>query len=235
MIFLKDILPIFKKYDITLKESYKELGDIYTFVFQSDKAVNWKAGQHGIFTITHKKIKKAIRPFSLASTSEEGHIKISMRIGDNPSEFKKAILELSPGMRMNMRGPIGNFYIQDNKPTLLIAGGIGITPYRAIIKDLTYSKEKKPNIMKLIYIDSNDEYIYKEEFDTLCNELDIKLSYLTKREELTKVIEKFVADNGNSGNYFVVGTKKMTDSITKFLKEQEIEKSNIKHDVFFGY
>lgn len=235
MTFLKDILPIFKKHEISFIESYREVGDIFTFIFQKEKDVKWKSGQHGIFTITHEKINKATRAFSIASTSDEGHVKISMRISENPSEFKKAFMDLKPGMKMSMRGPIGSFYIHDNRPTLLIAGGIGITPYRAILKDLMQHTDKIPSFIKLLYIDSSEEYIYKDEFDSISNDSEIIIKYLTKREDLTKEIVKFSSEYGNEGNYFMVGSKKMIQSTSKLLKEQKIKRSNIEKDTFIGY
>lgn len=43
-------------------------------------------------------------------------------------------MELTPGMTVTMRGPVGPFYVKGNGPLLLIAGGIGITPFRSILK-----------------------------------------------------------------------------------------------------
>ena len=39
-----------------------------------------------------------------------------------------------------MSGPIGSFYLKDNNPALLIAGGIGITPFSSILKQVEESK-----------------------------------------------------------------------------------------------
>ncbi len=86
--------------------------------------------------ITHKKIKNGTKPFTLASAPTEKVVKITTRISNDPSEFKKALLELKQGMTISMSGPVGSFYLKDNSPTLLIAGGIGITPFRSIIKQL---------------------------------------------------------------------------------------------------
>lgn len=87
-----------------------------------------------MFTITHKKIKNPTRPFTLASAPTENIIKVTMKITDNASDFKKAMLELNKGMKISMSGPVGSFYLKDDRPTILIAGGIGITPFRSILK-----------------------------------------------------------------------------------------------------
>ena len=136
MSFFQDALSIFKKKDLLFLESYKESEDVYTFLFEKEEDLTWKAGQHGLLSITHKKIKNGTKPFTLASAPAEKVIKITTRISNDPSEFKKALLELKPGMKISMSGPVGSFYLKDNSATLLIAGGIGITPFRSIVKQL---------------------------------------------------------------------------------------------------
>ena len=136
MSFFQDTLSIFKKRELLLLESYKESESVYTFLFRKEKDLTWKAGQHGLFTVTYKKIKNLTKPFTLASASTENVVRLTMRIGDNPSDYKKAMLELKQGMKVKMSGPIGSFYLKDNNPALLIAGGIGITPFRSILKQV---------------------------------------------------------------------------------------------------
>ena len=136
MSFFQDTLSIFKKRDLLFLESYKESEGVYTFLFKKEKDLTWKAGQHGLFSITHKKIKNSTKPFTVASAPTENVVRLTMRIGENPSDFKKAMLELKQGMKVKMSGPVGSFYLKDNKPSLLIAGGIGITPFRSILKQV---------------------------------------------------------------------------------------------------
>ncbi|WP_353626189.1 hypothetical protein [Bacillus sp. JCM 19041] len=57
MSFLKDSLSILRKSELTLIKKEKESDEVYSFQFKMDERLNWKAGQHGLFTITHKKIK----------------------------------------------------------------------------------------------------------------------------------------------------------------------------------
>ena len=136
MSFFQDTLSIFKKRDLFFLESYKESEDVYTFLFKKEIDLTWKAGQHGLFSITHKKIKNPTKPFTVSSAPTENVVRLTLGIGDNPSDFKKAMLELKQGMNVRMSGPVGSFYLKDNNPSLLIAGGIGITPFRSILKQV---------------------------------------------------------------------------------------------------
>jgi ferredoxin-NADP reductase len=231
---LKDILPIFNKHEVSFKEKYKEVGDIYTFIFETEKQITWKAGQHGIFTINHVKINKPTRAFSIASIPSEGHIKISLKISEDPSEFKQALLNLDSGIKVTMRGPIGSLYTKNNKPRLFIAGGIGITPYRALIKNLLLNSAEITDD-KLFYLDGREAFIYTEELEEASRISSIKTKYLVKREKLNNEIEEFVAKHNNEAEYFIVGAKTMVHNIETLLKSKGIKKMNIIKDIFVGY
>lgn len=235
MSFFEDILPILKKHFVTLENKQQEVGDIFTFNFKFKENVTWKPGQHGLFAVHHTKIKKASRMFSIASAPSEGIIKISMRIPPNPSEFKQALKEMEPGQTLAMRGPVGSFYFTDQRPTLLIAGGIGITPMRALLKNYIGKRQLYPQPVQLLYSDSRGELLYREDLDALATQRDIAIKYLKTRESFTEEMNKYITEQGNKSSYFISGPKPMVFSIKETLKEQGINGKNIKHDPFLGY
>lgn len=234
MSFFQDISPIFKKREIAFLENYKETDDVYTFIFEKEKDLNWKAGQHGVFSIIHKKIEKPTRPFSVASAPEENLVKITMGISENPSEFKKAMLELKQGMKISMRGPIGPMYVNDNNPALLIAGGIGITPFRSILKQMDTIGNGNEKQVCLLYLDSKKSFIYKDELDEISKNPSISVNYLNSRDNLYQEIASFTSKYKNNGKYYLAGPKTMVDSIFSYLKDRNISKRNIKKDAFIG-
>ena len=235
MSFFQDALSIFKKRELLFLESYKESEDVYTFLFEKGKDISWKAGQHGLFNITHKKIKNSTRPFTVASAPIENVVKITVGISDDPSDFKKAMLELKQGMKVSMSGPVGSFYLKDNSPSLLIAGGIGITPFRSIVKQIEAEGNGVEKQIHLLYIDSKKSYIYKDELDGIANNTSISVTYLDSRDDLHQEIDKFTTLYKNNGKYFIAGPKSMVDSISTYLQKNNISKRNIKKDAFFGY
>ncbi|MFE7060759.1 FAD-dependent oxidoreductase [Sutcliffiella sp. NPDC057660] len=231
MSFLKDTFAILKKSDLSFLKRYKETDGVYTFLFEKEKDLTWHAGQHGLFTITHRKIKKATRPLTVASTPAENVVKITTAISDKPSEFKKALLELEEGMKIRMNGPVGSFYPNDNSPALFIAGGIGITPFRAIVKHMEAEGNRIEKQVRLLYLDSGKSYIYKDEFD---KQTSMDVTYLASRDELYQEMDKFITSNNNNAKYFIAGSKSMVESITSHLKSNGILKRNIKKDAFMG-
>ncbi len=234
MSFIQDILPIFKKYSLTLVEKKQEVNDIFTFLFEPQEKMQYKSGQHGIFFVKHRKIKKSSRPISIASTHKEGKIMISMKISENPSEFKQALRDMEQGESMVMRGPVGSFYFKNQNPVLLIAGGIGITPFRALIKD-SMEAQGSPESIKLLYADTHGDFIYREEFDEMSQRDTLDVEYINNRDQLMEEIKEYTKKHGNEATYFVTGSSGMVKSIKKELKGMGIKNKNIKADAFIGY
>ena len=233
--FLKDTLAVFKKRDLALLESRKEAEDVYTFLFEKDDDLVWKAGQHGLFTIAHKKIKNGTRPFTIASSPDENNVRVTTRISGNPSDFKKAMLELEKGMAIRMSGPAGSFHLESNRPSLLIAGGIGITPFRSMLRQLEAEGEKHAQPIHLIYLDGEKSYIFKGEFDEIADRTSASIVYVDSREEVRTEIDKFAAANGSNGDYFIAGPTAMVDSLSDYIRSKGISKRSIKKDSFYGY
>jgi len=233
--FFKDTMAMFKKRELVFLESYKESDDVYTFLFEKNQDSTWNPGQYGLFSITHKKIKNAVRPFSIASAPTEQTIKITTIIGDDPSEFKKAMLELKKGMKMSMQGPVGSFYANDNKPSLLIACGIGITPFRSIIKQIEAEGNELKNPIHLLYIDNKKSFVYKGEIDAITERTSINTTYLDSMDDLHQAINKLTDIYKSDGKYYIAGTKTIVESVSVYLRNNHISKGNIKKDVFSGY
>ncbi len=231
--FFQDMIAVFKKRQLVFIESHKESDDVYTFVFEKEEDLTWKAGQHGLFSITHKKVKNPTKPFTIAAAPSENVLKLTMKISDNPSEFKKAMLELKQGMTIGMSGPLGSLNANDEHPTVLIAGGIGITPFRSIIKQIEAEGNGSKKPIHLIYMDSEKKYMFKDELDA--NNDSIRISYLDSRDGLHQEIDKLSTLYQNNGQYLIAGPKSMVDSISSYLQNSSISKKNIKKDAFHGY
>lgn len=225
MRFFGDIFPIFKKTDLVLQETYQETAGIHTFIFTKEDS-HWRAGQYGIFSIIHKKIPSPTRPFSIASAPSEGIVQITVGVSDQPSESKQSLLELEPGMKIRMRGPVGPMYLKDDKPTLLIAGGIGVTAFRAMVK------EGGKGELTLLHVDSSSKFVYREELTELAKD-SFKAEFLTSRDDLYRGIEKFVLEHGNNGRYYIAGSSEMVKSVEAYLRKNKVKKKTSKKMCFW--
>jgi ferredoxin-NADP reductase len=236
----KEVLELAKNkvvFQLNFKEMIKETSDVYSFVFTIPEELDWIPGQHGIFRFTDKNIEgKDFRIFSFASIKEENIMLFTTRIVDEPSDFKKHLLTLKTGDIMTVDGAIGKFKIDDYSKTICImAGGIGITPIRAFLKDLD-SRAINPKLLKVLYSDDRGEFAY-EEFLKEVNEkhsgLDIE--FISDRNIFSYKIDEFAKEKSNDSLYYIAGTPGMNAFITEKLLGLGIEKDFIKTDVFLGY
>lgn len=230
-----DLLPLFKKHTLTFIRQYNETDNIKTFVFKPTEKLSWIPGQHAMFFLKDKNNKNSMHIFSVTSTPQEELISFSTKISENPSDYKQSLLALKLNDTITMRGPIASFYLINKKPTVLIAAGIGITPYRSILNDVHHNPNKKPDYLKLLYLDKNQTYIYKTELDQWHEHGDVAVDYVSEKEAFFLEIIEFATLYKNDAVYFLAGPKALVASIAKRLKSHGVASKNIKKDSFIGY
>lgn len=93
--------------------------------------------------------KGAIRTFSIASSPADAALIFATRL--TGSAFKRSLMDMPLGTAVEIDGPHGSFTLHQNasKAAVCLAGGIGITPFRSIIKDAV--ERKLPHDLTLIY------------------------------------------------------------------------------------
>ncbi|MCI4351570.1 MAG: FAD-dependent oxidoreductase, partial [Thermoplasmata archaeon] len=107
----------------------------------------------------------AIRTFSLSSSpSERGAIAVTCRISDTP--FKQALARLRPGETAQVVGPLGRFLLDDARPCVFLAGGIGVTPFRGMLRYSADTGTVAPR--RLLYSARvPEELVFRKELDAL--------------------------------------------------------------------
>lgn len=221
---------------LTFQEKIHETGDIYSFIFTANHLPSWKAGQHSIFALPRKSVEgRHWRPFSVASSPREGLIRIGTIISTEPSSFKQHLANLQPGDTVRMFGPYGELYVRPGvKKVVGIAGGIGITPFRSIMADLT--EKHSPTELTLIYSARDNQYAFREELETWCQQnSNLKIIYTATPEEVNAELDKQLAALGNEAQYFLSGPPKMIEDLRGKIKNSGILTKNILNDPFKGY
>lgn len=105
------------------------------FVFKPRRPVRHEPGQYVELDLPHEKPdgKGRRRVFSLTNSPDATHVKIGVGTADPVSAAKRRLLALKPGEELTATTVAGDFVLPkgSNGPVLLIAAGIGITPYLA--------------------------------------------------------------------------------------------------------
>src|SRR5215218_10843746 len=190
------------------------------------------AGQFAFFDIggVYNDPEGPIRHFTIASSPTEGFIMISTRIRDTP--YKKRLSSLEENTTIvRVRGPEGKFTLHEDysKPAVFLSGGIGVTPFRSMIK---YATDKQLPI-KIIMFDSNrnqTNILYKKEFDEYVNiNRNLKIVYTITEEEEEEEEKQGVHDtiSSSSTRQQWTGERGRIDKamLTKYLKDDEIRNS----------
>lgn len=233
---LYDILGLLKTNEIKLVDKKPETNGSYLFSFEFKSDLEWKAGQHGMFKFKGEKLDGGnFRPFSVASTKDENIITILTKIGDTPSGFKSKLKSMEVGDTISLRGPFGGFYISDyNRPMVMVAGGVGITPMRALLKDM--DRNGIFTDVSLLYIDSSGEYAFKEEFEIIKRDNpNISIHFLNDRKILEDKLSDFINRHNNNATYFISGSPNMVNDVRNKIEAKGIKKRNIINDSFRGY
>jgi ferredoxin-NADP reductase/nitrite reductase/ring-hydroxylating ferredoxin subunit len=240
------------------KQKYNE-NDVMSFKFskqdiEQKKELDYISGQYAFFDIggVYNDPEGPLRHFTIASSPTENFIMISTRIRDTPYKKRLSSLEEEKA-KVKVRGPTGKFILHEDysKPAVLLSGGIGVTPFRSMIK---YATGRQLPI-KIVMFDSNREeanILYKNEFDEcLKTNKNLKIIYTITGEgqpplghwegEAGRIdkamITKYVSeDELNKSIFYICGPPAMLNALQNILNEKlKISKDRVKIEEFTGY
>lgn len=235
---------------LKLKEKIRIASGIYDFVFVPDKKMAFLPGQYMEWTLghPHPDSRGNRRYFTLASSPSEDNLRIGVKFYEASSSFKKSLLVASDETKIIASQLTGDFVLPENPDVkcVFIAGGIGITPFRSMIKYLLDTRQKRSIV--LFYANRTiSEIVYADIFDKAQKELGIKTIYtLTDKNNLpsgwtgmaghidAQAISKEVPDY-KERVFYLSGPHSMVTSFEKVLAAMEIKRGQIKTDFFPGY
>ncbi len=113
----------------------------------------------------------AAHPFSLSEAPDGRSLRITVKaLGD----FSSRLAKIAPGTRVAAEGPFGVFTPDARRRTkvLLIAGGIGITPIRALIEDMS------GDVVVIYRVVRDEDVIFREELVELARRQGITLHFV---------------------------------------------------------
>jgi ferredoxin-NADP reductase len=160
---------------------------------------------------------------------------LTTRFASKSSSFKKALKNLGRGDAVEAHDLEGDFVVDDSKKRFVfIAGGIGITPFRAILLDLDYNK--KPLNVQLLYANRDNDFPYRKELEALrTRHPEFRIDYVVGPNRTDeKSIPQLVPDIEKPMLY-VSGLEPMVESMDETLKKIGVPEQRIKNDFFPGY
>lgn len=174
--------------------------------------------------------------YSIASAPTEADLRITFREG--VSEFKKALQSIQSDDRMfiSQYGNDYDFQLKKNRSSVLIAGGVGIAPFRSMLKEM--SDRSDTNEVALIYLNQNEQFLFKDELDVWSQKLpNLSISYISTKEINRKKREKLILSliKDVNQNFYISGPPSMIETNEHLLLDNGVAIRNIRIDSFGGY
>ena len=144
-----------------------------------------RAGQHVDVRLTAEDGYQAQRSYSIASGPEEAQLLLTIERLDDGEVSPYLVDELMPGDELELRGPIGGYFVWDDSlggPLLLVAGGSGIVPFRSMLRHRAAVRSSVQ--ARLLYSSrSLSEVVYREELARLAADDDGVVVHFTLTRE----------------------------------------------------
>lgn len=238
MIAHRFIKPLWNawRFEFRIARVVKETTDTYSLYItgKNIEKFNYQAGQFANVTILQRGIWFT-HPFSFSAEPNVECIRFTIKaLGD----FTKRLDEINVGTRIILDGPMGLFIdkLALREKLIFIAGGIGITPIRALIGQLLLERK---DFVLLYATRSVEDIAFKKEFDELTQIHHFPVHYIVgtpisgyelgyiDREKIVRLVPDFL-----ERDVFLCGPPAMMDATIRNLEGLGIPINNIHFEKF---
>ncbi len=243
---------------MTKLKSRQEVAE-QTMAFRFEKPGNWtfKAGQFVDITLINPPQTDSegnTRGFSVASAPQEDFLMITTRMRE--TAFKRALGTAPLDSQVKVEGPFGSLTLHNNvaRPAVLLAGGIGITPFRSIV--FWAAKEKLKHRIFLFYSNRRPEdAAFLGELQSLEHE-NPNYRCIPTMTEMEKSKRSWAGEVGPIGYelistylklipssplytagpiYYIAGPPAMVGDLRSMLTNSGVDDDDIRSEEFTGY
>ena len=218
---------------------------LVTFELVSDE-VDWTPGEYfwvELLDPPYDDEKGARRHITVVTSPTEGYLGLATRIRD--TAFKRSLVEMPEGSAVDVEQPKGSFVLPEDtsKRYAFIAGGIGITPFRSMLryiadKDLDYD-------ITLVYSNRDVESTaFLDELKELESVVPRCRVIFTMTEDPSWDGDTRMLDAGvlrdllgdlESFHFMIAGPPPMAKSVEGSLLEAGLPEDQVQSDSFSGY
>lgn len=196
-----------------------------------DNPMTFTAGQYAFFSFLDSSFSKESHPFTLCFDVNNSLCSIIVKAR---GDFTQALFERAkPGQFACVEGPYGAFdYKIKKSDQIWIAGGIGVVPFLAWVRQDAFISDKKRLIDLFYCVHEEKDLIGLEEFEEFKRKNDSFNFYIFCSEKNNRLnVEKLqkCAKNFYQSSFLLCGPKRMTKEFSKELSKKNIKKK----DIFF--
>ena len=190
-----------------------------------------QAGQFFRWRFLTRELWWASNPYSLSAAPAGGTLRITVKA---LGEHSAALVRLRPGTRVYAEGPYGAMTAvrRRQRKVLLIAGGIGITPLRALFEEL-------PGEVALLYRAHQDaDVVFRQELGVIAARRGARLHVVTGSrtqlgwDPLSPVVLTANFPDLSSYDVYVCGPEGMAQAVVAALRAAKVPRRQIHHESF---
>ncbi len=191
--------------------------------------------------------KGNVRSFSIASSPADPFVLIATRM--TGSAFKRSLADAPIGTPVSVSSPAGSFVLDPNSdaPVALFAGGIGVTPFRSMLKHAREHTPARP--LTLIYANRCPEQAaFLEELEAWAKDnTNLRLVATMTQPGKSKggwngptgyvdadFVRRYLPVEPSGGCY-VAGPPRFVAGVTQALREAGVGEKRVWTDEFTGY
>lgn len=231
---------------LELAEVKKISDTIHVFEFIPDRRLVFQPGQYMQWTLPHVDFdgRGNRRMFTIASSPTESRMMLGVRFYPRPSMYKYAMSRLGLGDVMYASQLSGSFTLPRSvdEKLLFVAGGIGITPFRSMVKYIIDTDQSRDIV--LVYVAAKHEDIVFMDVFEMAQRHGVKTLPIISDEDaqgpyqhghissaLLRTLVPDIADR----RVYISGPPSMVDDTKRYVRELGVASRAIKTDHFSGY
>jgi ferredoxin-NADP reductase len=147
----------------TIEAVHDETPRTRTFRLRLETPAPHRAGQHFVLRLTAPDGYTASRSYSIASPPGDGdEIDLTVeRLDDGEvSSFLHDVAEV--GDELEVRGPIGGWFVWEQGPALLVGGGSGVVPLMSMLRHARVTG-RSDDVRVVVSVRTLDDLVYADE------------------------------------------------------------------------
>jgi ferredoxin-NADP reductase len=230
----------------------RELVAERTMSFRFHKPADWsyRAGQSVDMTLLDPPETDAegnLRAFTISSAPLENVIQITTRLRD--TAFKRVLQQTPLGTEVKIEGPFGDFRLHHaDRPAVLLAGGIGVTPFRSILVQTIGSGSLPHRVVLFVANRRPEDTAFAGELRAL-EQKDPLFSFVPTMTGMAGSTEAWDGEEGHldaamlarhlgavaNPIYYIAGPAGMVAALRAMLVASAVDEDDIRTEEFTGY
>jgi ferredoxin-NADP reductase len=222
---------------------------IWTYRLERPEGFSFRAGQWCFLNLPDlgSGDERGLRRH-LSIASSPGETGLLFGTKDSESAFKRTLREMPIGTRIDLEEPRGTLSLPEgtDRPVALLAGGIGITPFRSMIRHALDAKtghrltafysNRTPE--EALFLDELQAWETPGTFALVASMTRMQLSSRTwdgPTGRLSPDLIRQKMPDWEEATYFLSGPPPMVDAMAAVLDEMGVDPARIRPEKFSGY